>query len=65
MDAMIAYEYLKGNTIQVLGAPDVWIINGEEVVDEPYWVDIPPYQEPNDIFRLSCSLYSFRVKPKE
>jgi len=27
------------------------------------WVDVPPYEEPEDIYRVSSTNYRFRVKP--
>lgn len=52
MDVGVAFAYLNGDTIQVKGWPTYDV-----------WADIPPYTEPNDIYRVSCESYQFRVKP--
>jgi len=28
------------------------------------WVDVPPYEEPDDIYRVSNTDYRFRIKPE-
>jgi hypothetical protein len=57
MNVEIAFAYLKGETVQVKGAPsDKGAFTGE-------WMDIPGYREPTDIYRVSASIYQFRIKP--
>jgi hypothetical protein len=56
MNVSIAFAYLKGETVQVKGAPSF---------TDDEWQDIPAYREPSDIYRISSSFYQFRIKPVE
>lgn len=55
----IAKAYLEGQPIQV-NYNNTWFLNTDQT-----WHDIPQYEVPSDILRLSCVLYKFRIKPND
>jgi hypothetical protein len=53
-----------GNTPELIelyleNQPIQWLSKGKG------WVDIPPYEKPSDIYRVSNKNYTFRLKPEK